>query len=69
MTKTVLALDIGGTNSRLALYSYEKNKIKLVSKEVYPTHDVKTYEKTIYDFIKEKILVFYTKIQLFQLFL
>ncbi|MBT3464319.1 ROK family protein [archaeon] len=54
MTKTVLALDIGGTNSRLALYSYEKNKIKLVSKEVYPTHDVKTYEKTIYDFIKEK---------------
>ena len=43
MTK-VLALDIGGTNSRIALIEFNKNKYKFLDEKIYPTKNINKFE-------------------------
>lgn len=47
----VLAGDIGGTNSRFAVFDVKKNGPKLVHQDVLPSHDYKTFEAVFTDFL------------------
>lgn len=52
MAKHVLAGDIGGTNSRFALFDVAKSVPHLVHQEVLPSRDYKTFEAVFTDFLR-----------------
>jgi len=50
----ILAGDIGGTNARLAVLEESGSHFNIVAEHDYPSHDYKSLEEIVADFIKER---------------
>lgn len=51
---TVLAADVGGTKTELALFQMKKGKLISLKNERYPTSDHRSFVKAIHEFLKDQ---------------
>jgi glucokinase len=51
---TVLAGDVGGTKTNMALYRLEKGEATILNQKRYPSKDFKSLDEVVHDFIGDK---------------